>query len=81
MKDLSANDPAAAVYWDFENIHASLVDQTHGAGHHRQTRFSLQEPLMDVEALMEFFASLGPVAIDRAYGNWQSFSRYRPKPP
>ena len=36
-----------------------------------------QEPLIDVQALVELGASFGPVAINRAYGNWQFFGRYR----
>jgi uncharacterized protein (TIGR00288 family) len=74
---LDSESPSVALYWDFENIHASLVDQAKGAGTYRQSRFTNQEPLVDVEALMEFAASLGSVAINRAYGNWQWFSRYR----
>ena len=69
--------PSVAIYWDFENIHASLIDQLKGVGTYRQTRFSPQDPVVDVAALMEFFASLGTVAINRAYGNWQWFARYR----
>lgn len=53
------------------------MDRSKGAGAYRQSRFSPQDPLVDVEALMEFAASLGSVAINRAYGNWQWFSRYR----
>jgi uncharacterized protein (TIGR00288 family) len=66
-----------AIYWDFENIHASLLDQDKGTGAYRQSRYAPQEPLVDVEALMEFAASLGSVAINRAYGNWQWFAKYR----
>ena len=69
--------PSVAIYWDFENIHASLVEQLNGAGSYRQTRFSPQEPVVNVAALMEFCASFGSVAINRAYGNWQWFARYR----
>jgi len=69
--------PSVAIYWDFENIHATLIDQTKGAGTYRQTRFTPQEPVVDVAALMEFCASFGSIAINRAYGNWQWFARYR----
>ena len=69
--------PSVAIYWDFENIHATLVDQLKGAGTYRQTRFTPQEAVVNVAALMEFCASFGSVAINRAYGNWQWFARYR----
>lgn len=69
--------PSVAIYWDFENIHASLIDHLKGAGTYRQSRFSPQEPVVNVAALMEFCASFGAVAINRAYGNWQWFAKYR----
>lgn len=74
---MDIDKPSVAIYWDFENIHATLIDQLRGAGIYRQTRFSPQEPVVNVGALMEFCASFGAVAINRAYGNWQWFSRYR----
>jgi uncharacterized LabA/DUF88 family protein len=74
---LMNSEQSVAVYWDFENIHASLLENAKGSGTYRQCRYSAQEQLVDVEALMEFAASLGAVAINRAYGNWQWFSKYR----
>jgi hypothetical protein len=74
---MNADQSTVAIYWDFENIHASLLDQTKGVGAYKQSRFTAQDPIVDVEALMEFAASLGSVAINRAYGNWQWFHRYR----
>lgn len=72
------SDPSnVAVYWDFENIHASLLDTLKGPGTYKACRYTPQDPLVDVEGLMEFAASLGSVAINRAYGNWQWFARYR----
>ena len=68
---------SVAVYWDFENIHASLLDTRRGPGTYKASRYSPQDPLVDVDGLMEFAASLGAVAINRAYGNWQWFARYR----
>lgn len=74
---MNGDQSTVAIYWDFENIHASLLDQAKGSGTYKQVRFSSQEPIVDVEALMEFAASLGSVAINRAYGNWQWFAKYR----
>jgi hypothetical protein len=74
---MDIDKPSVAIYWDFENIHASLIDQQKGAGTYRQTRFSPQDPVVNVAALMEFCASFGSVAINRAYGNWQWLARYR----
>ena len=68
-----------ALYWDFENLHAGLMEARHGEGAYAKpdNRFKVQEPLVDVQALVELGASFGPVAINRAYGNWQYFGRYR----
>jgi hypothetical protein len=74
---MDIDKPSVAIYWDFENIHASLIDHMKGDGTYRQSRFSPQEPIVNVAALMEFCASFGSVAINRAYGNWQWFARYR----
>lgn len=74
---MTADKPSVAIYWDFENIHATLIDQLKGDGTYRQSRYTAQEPVVDVGALMEFCASFGSVAINRAYGNWQWFARYR----
>ena len=80
---LSRNDSDAnslvALYWDFENLHASLTDARLGEGAYNKPdgRFKAQEPLIDVQAIVELAASFGPIAINRAYCNWQYFGRYR----
>jgi len=70
--------PFVALYWDFENLHASLSnDRDPGAYARQDNRFRLQEPLVDVQAVVDLAASFGPIAINRAYCNWQFFGRYR----
>ncbi len=68
-----------ALYWDFENLHAALFEQKNGEGSYGKNdfRFKPQEPLVDVQAILDLAASLGPMAINRAYCNWQFFGRYR----
>jgi hypothetical protein len=70
---------SVALYWDFENLHAGVMEARYGDGAYVKpdTRFKPQEPLIDVQAVIELAASFGPVAINRAYGNWQFFGRYR----
>ena len=69
---------SVALYWDFENLHASLCEARQEGGYASQDkRFRVQEPLIDVQAVIDLAASFGPVAINRAYGNWQYFGRYR----
>jgi uncharacterized protein (TIGR00288 family) len=67
-----------AVYWDFENIHASLFDAKNGRGaYSKQSRFAPQDMLVDVQAVYDFAATYGNIAINKAYCNWQWYARYR----
>lgn len=75
---VSQEESSVALYWDFENLHASLAEaRQEGAYSKQDNRFKVQEPLIDVQAVVELAASFGPIAINRAYCNWQYFSRYR----
>ena len=74
----SETPPSVALYWDFENLHASLCEARQEGMYSKQdNRFRVQEPLIDIQAVVELAASYGPVAINRAYCNWQYFGRYR----
>lgn len=68
---------SVALYWDFENLHAALCEEQDPGSYGRENRFKLQEARVDVQAVVELAASFGPVAINRAYCNWQFFGRYR----
>ena len=68
---------SVAIYWDFENLHANLVDQTHGPGAYQANRFRQQDEMINVETIVEYALSLGPIAINRAFANWVSFTRYK----
>lgn len=80
--DITDHRRSVAIYWDFENLHAGILETKYGEGIYAQqdTRFKPQEPLVDILALVDFAASLGPIAINRAYANWQFFGRYRDAP-
>ncbi|WP_373684667.1 hypothetical protein [Ramlibacter montanisoli] len=69
---------SVALYWDFENLHAGLVEAVDPGAYARpDNRFKVQEPLVNVPAVIALAASLGPLSINRAYCNWQFFGRYR----
>lgn len=69
---------STALYWDFENLHASLWEARQDDAYVKNdNRFKVQEPLVDVQAVVDMAASFGPIAINRAYCNWQYFGRYR----
>jgi uncharacterized LabA/DUF88 family protein len=77
-KQDSEESRSVALYWDFENLHASLCEEKEpGSYGGRDNRFKPQEPLIDIQALVELASSFGPIAINRAYCNWQFFGRYR----
>jgi hypothetical protein len=78
LSNTSAPDGGVALYWDFENLHASLWESRQGEPYARNdNRFKVQEPLVDVQSVVEMAAGFGPLAINRAYCNWQYFGRYR----
>ena len=70
---------SVALYWDFENIHAGLAEAKFGDGFYSKpdSRFKPQDPLVDIQAIVDLGFSFGPIAINRAYCNWQYFGRYR----
>ena len=68
---------SVALYWDFENLHASLAEAREPGVYGPGNRFKLQEPLVDVDAVVKLAATFGPTAINRAFCNWQFFGRYR----
>lgn len=76
LRRMSEN-PRVAVYWDFENVHASLLDELRGDGAYRRSFYAPQETIVDLEPVLDFAAAFGSIAINRAYGNWQWFGKYR----
>jgi hypothetical protein len=69
---------SVALYWDFENLHAALCEQKEpGSYSSADGRFKIQEPLVDIPAVVALAESFGPIAVHRAYCNWQFFGRYR----
>ena len=78
-KNDKQENSSVALYWDFENLHAALSEAVHGDGSYGKSdgRFKAQEPFIDVQAVVELASSFGPIAINRAYCNWQYLGRYR----
>lgn len=72
-------DNKVAIYWDFENIHASLANEAWGENWYGNNRFTSQPALIDVDPILNYAASLGDISINRAYGNWQWFGKYSRK--
>lgn len=65
-----------AVYWDFENIHASLCARANGPSWYRGNVFTKQPHLVDINSIMQYVAELGNVNINKAYANWSFLYAY-----
>jgi uncharacterized LabA/DUF88 family protein len=71
-----AENPKVALYWDFENIHTILANMEKGDDWYKDNRNNPQPTFVDIFRVIEYAASFGDIAINKAYGNWQWFSSY-----
>ena len=78
-KEKVVDKETVAVYWDFENLHASLYDAANSSGSYSKSnnRNKQQDVIVDIQALYDFATTYGNIAINKAYCNWQWFSKYR----
>ncbi len=78
-------EPRVALYFDFDNIVISRYDQLHGDGAYRRdtsrgravaagspTASKLVEATVDIDAVLDFAATFGTIAIARAYADWST---------
>lgn len=77
-------EPRVALYFDFDNIVISRYDQLHGDGAYRrdtarktvtpttETGKKLATATVDVDAVLDFAATFGTIAIARAYADWST---------
>lgn len=78
-------EPRVALYFDFDNIVISRYDQLHGDGAYRkdtsrgkaptagtQTAGKLVTATVDIDAVLDFAATFGTIAIARAYADWST---------
>lgn len=79
------SEPRVALYFDFDNIVISRYDQLHGDGAYRkdtsrsksispgtQAAARLVEATVDVDAVLDFAATFGTIALARAYADWST---------
>jgi hypothetical protein len=75
---MAGTDSAVAIYWDFENVHACLLDAAGGGeSTYHKTGHKPQAVVVDIARVVEYAATLGRVVVHRAYANWQFFANYR----
>lgn len=76
-------EPRVALYFDFDNIVISRYDQLHGDSAYRKdtsrgkaptagTQTKLAEATVDIDAVLDFAATFGTIAIARAYADWST---------
>ncbi|MCD5345170.1 NYN domain-containing protein [Agromyces sp. H3Y2-19a] len=78
-------EPRVALYFDFDNIVISRYDQLHGDFAYRKdtsrskaptagtkTAEKLREATVDIDAVLDFAATFGTIAIARAYADWST---------
>lgn len=77
-------EPRVALYFDFDNIVISRYDQVHGDGAYRkdtsrktaasspETVKKLAAATVDIDAVLDFAATFGTIAIARAYADWST---------
>lgn len=81
----ASSEPRVALYFDFDNIVISRYDQLHGDFAYRKdtsrskapsagtkTAERLREATVDVDAVLDFAATFGTIAIARAYADWST---------
>ena len=74
---MAETDAVVAIYWDFENVHACLIDDQTGEQTYRATaKYRAQDVVIDVARVAQYAAGHGRVAVHRAYANWQFFGKY-----
>jgi hypothetical protein len=76
MEPIDGIKDRVAVYWDFENIHISLLNLQYGTEWASQNKRAAQPELVNVEHIMEYVSSLGDVNINKAYANWTILQNY-----
>ncbi|WP_188743954.1 NYN domain-containing protein [Agromyces bauzanensis] len=81
----ASTEPRVALYFDFDNIVISRYDQLHGDGAYRkdtsrtktvspgtQAAARLKKATVDIDAVLDFAATFGTIAISRAYADWST---------
>ena len=64
---MAETDAVVAIYWDFENVHACLIDDQTGEQTYRATaKYRAQDVVIDVARVAEYAAGHGRVLLSSA---------------
>ena len=65
-----------ALYWDFENIHASAMTSEYGQSWFQKYKHKPQPNVLDIKAIMDYINSLGDVVVNKSYADYHYLHRY-----
>lgn len=68
-----------ALYWDFENIHASLFESAKTFGRYAEKKRTQQPEIVNIQAVVEYAGSIRNLAINRSYGDWDYMGSLPPR--
>ena len=78
---MQSTEASVAIYWDFENVHASAMSLAFGKDwfdRWKAKKIPMRETkVLDIAAIMQYASTLGEVVINRAYADWSDFWPYR----
>jgi uncharacterized LabA/DUF88 family protein len=65
-----------ALFWDFENIHASVMAHRFGQSWYNNFKYKAMPNVVDIKSIVNYASSLGDLVLNRAYANWQWLGKY-----
>lgn len=78
---MNNQEASVAIYWDFENVHASAMRIVHGDDWFQRQKAKKigirQTKVLDIAAIMQYASTLGEVCVNKAYADWSDFWPYR----
>ena len=78
---MTNREASVAIYWDFENVHASAMRIVHGEDWFQRQKAKKinirQTKVLDIAAIMQYASTLGEVSVNKAYADWSDFWPYR----
>lgn len=67
---------SCAVYFDFENVHAQVLNMVHGEDAYDNQPGNNQPNIVDLDAIFNHIRSIGRIVVAKAYANWVRLGSY-----
>ena len=65
-----------ALFWDFENIHASVMAHEYGEQWYNDYGYKPNPNIVRVKEIVDYANGIGNLVLNRAYANWRWLSKY-----